>query len=100
MVEYKGGRCVLCGYSASLRALTFHHVVPEAKAFNIAGAHNRRWEALEHELDKTVLLCIRCHIEVEDGFRELPRTVTCDALAISLRFPAKARRSPGRPAAA
>jgi 5-methylcytosine-specific restriction endonuclease McrA len=100
MVEYKGGSCVVCGYSTLLRALTFHHVHPEAKAFNIAGAHNRSWQTLQAELDQTVLLCIRCHMEVEAGFRDLPRNVKREATTAAARMPRTLRRRPGRPASA
>lgn len=100
MVEYKGGRCVICGYSALLRALTFHHVRPATKAFNIAGAHNRSWDALQRELDKTVLLCIRCHMEVEAGFRDIPKDLEKDASSAGRHGPSRRRRRPGRPALA
>ena len=43
MVEYKGGRCELCGYARCLRALCFHHLDQDAKRFTIAGSHLRRW---------------------------------------------------------
>jgi hypothetical protein len=79
MVEYKGGSCRLCGYSEVLRALTFHHVDPATKRFNFAGSHHRSWASLQRELDKTVLLCARCHIEVEDGSRSLPAEVVEEA---------------------
>jgi hypothetical protein len=27
-VEYKGGKCIICGYNKSIRALQFHHLDP------------------------------------------------------------------------
>ena len=66
-VEYKGGCCIKCEYNSCLDALTFHHVDPDEKDFNISGAHSRAWEVIRAELDKCVLLCIRCHIELEAG---------------------------------
>lgn len=72
MIEFLGGRCELCGYCRNIRALTFHHVDRETKAFTFAGSHNRSWRALKTELAKCVLLCKNCHAEVEDGMIQLP----------------------------
>jgi hypothetical protein len=68
MVLYKGGKCALCGYNKCMKALTFHHIDPTTKEFNISGNHCRKWEVVQKELDKCVLLCSNCHAEVEDGF--------------------------------
>lgn len=65
-VEYKGGKCQLCGYDKCMRALVFHH--PSAKSFGLAcGGITRAWEKLRKELDKCVLLCLNCHGEVHEG---------------------------------
>lgn len=34
-LEYKGGKCQICGYNTSTRALQFHHVDPSLKKFSI-----------------------------------------------------------------
>jgi len=60
-VEYKGGKCIRCGYHKCLDALTFHHV--EQKTFAISGNHCRKWEVVKVELDKCILLCANCHAE-------------------------------------
>ncbi len=65
MVEYKGGACHLCGYARCLRALDFHHVDPRTKKFSIAGSHTRSWESVRQELDKCMLVCSNCHVEIE-----------------------------------
>jgi hypothetical protein len=97
MVEYKGGACQCCGYSAVLRALTFHHVDPATKEFDFGGGcQHRRWEAIRRELDKTVLLCVRCHFEVEDGARTLRREVVEDVI-VAIRDLPRRNRPPGRP---
>ena len=62
-VEYKGGKCESCGYSKSIRALTFHHKDPTKKEFGIADPKNRSFEAIKAELDKCDLLCMNCHME-------------------------------------
>ena len=74
MVDYKGGACVLCGYSKCLRAMDFHHLDPSTKRSNIAPSHNRSWEALRLELDKCMLICSNCHYELEaDSTGRKPR---------------------------
>lgn len=67
-IDYKGGKCSLCGYSRCKRALSFHHVNPDEKSFGIAyRGFSRSWEKLRPELDKCVLLCANCHMEIEDN---------------------------------
>jgi hypothetical protein len=80
MVDYKGGACVLCGYSKCLRAMDFHHLDPSSKRFNIASSHNRRWEVLRLELDKCMLICSTCHFE-------LRRTLDADERVETTRMP-------------
>lgn len=65
-IEYKGGRCELCGYKKCPRALCFHHRNPSEKDFIISGNHSRKWEVIRKELDKCVLLCHNCHMETHD----------------------------------
>jgi hypothetical protein len=54
----------LCGYDSCQRSLDFHHVDPAEKDFTFGGKHGWPWEKLRAELQKTVLLCCRCHGEV------------------------------------
>ena len=72
-IEYLGGKCVICGYTKCVRALNFHHLDPSTKKFGISGSHCRSWEVLEKELDKCVILCANCHMEVEDGIIDLTK---------------------------
>lgn len=66
-VEYKGGKCEICGYFKSICALTFHHINPLFKSFNLSGTNLRKkWETLKEELDKCQLLCSNCHIELHE----------------------------------
>lgn len=65
-IKYKGGKCEVCGYSKCNRALSFHHINPENKKFAIGGAHSRRWNEVIKELDKCLLLCANCHMELHD----------------------------------
>ncbi len=65
-VDYLGGSCKLCGYSACLRALCFHHRNPKEKSFSLSFRWNKPWRELVLELDKCDLLCVRCHVELHD----------------------------------
>lgn len=65
-LEYKGSKCEKCGYSKCKRALTFHHTDATLKEFQISGNHARSWESTKKELDKCMLLCFNCHMEVHE----------------------------------
>jgi len=67
-VEYKGGKCVECGYDKCIAALEFHHLDPEKKEFNLGvRGLTRSWKKIKNELNKCVLLCANCHREIEYG---------------------------------
>ena len=66
-LEYKGGKCVMCGYDKYIGALDFHHVEPNEKDFIISGSE-RFTERVRAELDKCIVLCANCHREVEGRF--------------------------------
>jgi hypothetical protein len=75
-IEYKGSKCICCGYSKCSRALSFHHVNPSEKSFGIsARGITRSWEKTRAELDKCVLVCANCHAEIHDNIRQLPRAI-------------------------
>ena len=70
-IEYKGGKCKLCGYKKCVSALTFHHRDPSKKDFGIAAnGHCWAWETIKKELDKCILVCFNCHQEIHDGLRK------------------------------
>lgn len=72
-IEYKGGACAMCGYNRCSRALCFHHIDPSTKSFGVsANGMTRAWEKTRKELDKCVLLCSNCHMEVHAGVTNLP----------------------------
>jgi 5-methylcytosine-specific restriction endonuclease McrA len=71
--EYKGGQCALCGYKKCPRALGFHHIDPSKKEFGVSvRGLTRSWEKIKQELDKCILLCANCHMEVHEGITQLP----------------------------
>lgn len=71
-LEYKGGKCEVCGYKKCSRALSFHHLDPKKKGFGLAyKGITRSWEKTRKELDKCVLLCMNCHMEMHEGVTQL-----------------------------
>jgi len=66
-VEYKGGKCSICGYNKCIYALEFHHTNPleKDKNLNNRGIDRRKsFESLKIELDKCILVCANCHREI------------------------------------
>lgn len=71
-IEYKGGKCQICGYNKYQGALDLHHYAGQ-KEFGIADkGYTRSWEKVKTELDKCVLVCANCHREIEAGITQLP----------------------------
>ena len=70
LIEYKGGRCEICGYDKCMRALSFHHKNPNEKDFSISGK-SLSFEKLRGEVDKCMLVCSNCHSEIHDGITQL-----------------------------
>lgn len=68
-VQYKGGKCCVCGYNKCNQALEFHHLNPEEKEFTISGG-TRSFEFMKEELNKCILVCRNCHSEIHAGFHE------------------------------
>ena len=63
-IEYKGGKCEICGYDKCVDALDFHHLDPSEKEFRISDGYTRSWEKVQIELDKCMLVCANCHREI------------------------------------
>lgn len=67
-LEYKGGKCSVCGYKKCNAALEFHHVNPKTKSFGLSKTgQTRSWEIIKVELDKCILVCANCHREIENA---------------------------------
>lgn len=64
LVAYHGGKCVRCGYSKSVVALTFHHRDPAEKEFKISSSNFIGWDKVLEESKKCDLLCLNCHAEI------------------------------------
>jgi len=75
-IDYKGGKCEICGYNTCNGALEFHHKDPTEKEFNIArSGHCRTWENTRQELDKCILVCSNCHKEIHAGIENNNKAV-------------------------
>lgn len=64
-VEYKGGKCSICGYDKCLKALEFHHLKNKDFGLSEKGI-TRSWEKMKLELDKCILVCANCHRELHE----------------------------------
>ena len=63
-VEYKGGKCEICGYNKCIDALEFHHLDPSQKNFLLSKIKSASLsEKIKKELDNCQLLCSNCHRE-------------------------------------
>ncbi len=64
-VEYKGGKCEVCGYDRCIEALEFHHNDVSKKDFGISEkGYTKSWKQVMQELDKCILICANCHREL------------------------------------
>ena len=66
LIEYKGGKCQICGYNRCQEALDFHHINQSEKDYTIYGG-TKSFETLKKEVDKCILVCANCHREIHDG---------------------------------
>lgn len=57
-------QCELCGYSKNRAALCFHHLDEDEKDFGLSGNRFRNRDELKREIEKCVILCHNCHMEV------------------------------------
>jgi hypothetical protein len=66
-VEYKGGKCICCGYSKSICALDFHHRNKEEKDFLLSTVKSIILsDVIKGELNKCDLVCSNCHREIHE----------------------------------
>lgn len=64
LIEYKGGKCQICGYDKCVDALEFHHINKEEKEFGLGNGDIRSLIKLKEEADKCILVCANCHREI------------------------------------
>lgn len=65
LVEVAGSECIRCGYSKSIRALSFHHRDPKEKLFSVS-EHGKSLKKCLEEIKKCDLICANCHMEEEE----------------------------------
>lgn len=63
LAEYLGEyKCEHCGYTnESTAPFDFHHTDPTEKEYNPSNLLACKWEKLQAEIDKCMLLCKNCH---------------------------------------
>ena len=72
LVEYKGGKCIICGYDKCSYALDLHHLDASQKDFGISsGGLTRAWDKVKAESDKCILVCANCHREIHNGITKV-----------------------------
>ena len=75
MIEYKGGKCVVCNYNKCQQALQFHHRDPNEKEFAVANSGTLDIEKLKVEVDKCLLVCANCHVEIHSGLIDINKFI-------------------------
>ncbi|MFZ5982484.1 MAG: hypothetical protein ACOYS2_02865 [Patescibacteria group bacterium] len=71
-IEYKGGKCSICGYRKCIDALEFHHEDPSIKEFGLSkDGLTRSWEKVRKEVESCILVCANCHRELHSQKRSL-----------------------------
>jgi hypothetical protein len=79
VVEYKGGKCIICGYSRCAAVLELHHIDESTKEFGLGmNGLTRSWDRTKREADKCVLLCANCHREFHAGLVQLPQAIVVE----------------------
>lgn len=77
LVEYRGGKCIICGYNKCVWALDLHHIDDSTKEFGLSvRGLTRSWEKLKQEADKCVLVCANCHREIHASVTQLPKVIS------------------------
>ena len=60
-IAYKGGKCVDCSKIEEFYLFDFHHLDRNEKEYDWSKLRLFSWERIKRELDKCILLCVRCH---------------------------------------
>lgn len=79
VIEYKGNRCIICGYVRYAGAFDLHHLDASKKEFGLATRGlTRSWEKIKTEADKCILVCANCHREIHGGIMQLPEAILAE----------------------
>jgi hypothetical protein len=75
LVKCSGGECQECGYSKSVQALEYHHILPETKLYEPSKIiKDGLLDKILIELPKCILVCSNCHKEIHAGIIDIPKT--------------------------
>ena len=71
LVKMLGGKCSKCGYKKTLAALSFHHINPKEKKFDLSKNGNllHEWKEVVAEAKKCQILCLNCHQELNEDLK-------------------------------
>lgn len=74
IIDYKGGKCIICGYKGYIGAFDLHHKKDSQKEFGLsARGLTKSIDKLKKEADKCILVCANCHREIHGGYTQLPK---------------------------
>lgn len=96
LVEYKGGKCEICGYHKCIDALEFHHINKDEKSFGIGNGDTRSLEKLKKEADKCILVCSNCHKEIHAQIREEERNRKIEEMQQNISIFKKIQKDNGK----
>jgi hypothetical protein len=68
----RGGKCEICGFDLSMRALHFHHRIPAEKKFALSEKKGMALENMKVEAEKCALVCGNCHTMIHQNLLECP----------------------------
>lgn len=80
LVQYKGGKCEICGYDKCIDALEFHHKDPNEKEFGLSCGRTIKFEEKKKEADKCILVCSNCHRELHSKLNEEKRKLESECI--------------------
>ena len=67
-VKYKGNKCYCCNQQYPLVVYDFHHLDPFQKDFSLGDKTSTvKWEKVQIEIDKCILVCANCHRQIPNG---------------------------------
>lgn len=74
VVEYKGGKCIICGYKRYIGAFDLHHSDDSKKNFGLSmRGLTRSWKKIKEEANKCILVCANCHREIHANYVQPPK---------------------------
>lgn len=65
--EELGCSCSLCGTIDHPVAFDFHHINHEEKEYTVSKMAGYKWERIQKEIDKCVMVCAICHRKLHKG---------------------------------